>query len=87
MVLDKMPDDPVKNRIYDLMKQHLSILEGKGDLEEKIPEDAANEPLLIAQGYVWYLQAFYDKEEETIIRSRDEIKELYDQCEDGKIKG
>ena len=42
---------------------------------------------MIAQGYVWYLQAFYDKEEETIIRSRDEIKELYDQCEDGKIKG
>ena len=35
MVLDKMPDDPVKNRIYDLMKLHLSILEGKGDLEEK----------------------------------------------------
>ena len=87
MVLDKMPDDPVKNRIYDLMKLHLSILEGKGDLEEKIPEDASKEPLLIAQGYVWYLQAFYDKEEETIIRSRDEIKELYDQCEDGKIKG
>lgn len=58
MVLDKMPDDPVKNRIYDLMKLHLSILEGKGDLEEKIPEDASKEPLLIAQGYVWYLQAF-----------------------------
>ena len=55
MVLDKMPDDPVKNRIYDLMKLHLSILEGKGDLEEKIPEDASKEPLLIAQGYVWYL--------------------------------
>ena len=49
MVLDKMPDDPVKNRIYDLMKLHLSILEGKGDLEEKIPEDASKEPLLIAQ--------------------------------------
>lgn len=45
MVLDKMPDDPVKNRIYDLMKLHLSILEGKGDLEEKIPEDASKEPL------------------------------------------
>ena len=44
MVLDKMPDDPVKNRIYDLMKLHLSILEGKGDLEEKIPEDASKEP-------------------------------------------
>ena len=87
MVLEKMPDDPVKNRIYDLIKLHLSILSGKEGLEEKIPEDATKETLEITQGYVWYLQAFYDKEEETIIRSRDEIKKLYDECEDGKVRG
>lgn len=87
MVLDKMPDDPVKNRMYELIKLHLSILTQKEGLEEKIPEDASKETLQITQGYVWYLQAFYDKEEETIVRSRDKIKELLDQCEDIRMKG
>lgn len=87
MVLEKMPDDPIKNRIYDLMKLHLLILSGEEGLEEKIPEDATKESLEITQGYVWYLQAFYDKSEDVIVRSRDEIKELLDQCEDIKTRG
>lgn len=87
MVLEKMPDDPVKNRIYELMKLHLSILAGQEGLEEKIPEDASKESLQITQGYVWYLQAFYDRGEDVIIKSRDEIKEIYDQCEDVRVKG
>ena len=86
-VLDKMPDHPVRNRIYDLMKLHLDILCGKEDLKERIPEDAKKESLKICQGYVWYLQAFYDKEEDTILKSKEEIQILYDECEDMRIKG
>ena len=86
-VLDKMPDHPVKNRIYDLMKLHLDILLGKEDLEEKIPEDAKKESLEICQGYAWYLQAFYDKDQDTINEAKEEIKTLYEQCEDINVKG
>ena len=75
-VLDKMPDHPVRNRIYDLMKLHLDILCGKEDLKEHIPEDAKKESLEICQGYVWYLQACYDKEDDTIDEAREEMKTL-----------
>lgn len=86
-VLDKMPDHPVRNRIYDLMKLHLDLLLGKEDLKERIPEDAKKESLVICQGYVWYLQAFYDKSKDVIEEAKEEIKELYEQCEDINVKG
>lgn len=86
-VLEKMPDHPVKNRIYDLMKLHLDILTGKEELKERIPEDAKKESLMICQGYVWYLQAFYDKGEDMIKEAREEIQTLYEQCDDIRIKG
>lgn len=86
-VLDKMPDHPVKNRLYELMKLHLDMLLGKDDLDEKIPEDAKKESLEICQGYAWYLQAFYDKGEDTIKEAKEEIKALYDQCDNIRIKG
>ena len=86
-VLDKMPDHPVRNRIYDLMKLHLDILCGKEDLKEHIPEDAKKESLEICQGYVWYLQACYDKEDDTIDESREEMKILYENSDDINVKG
>lgn len=86
-VLDKMPDHPVRNRIYDLMKLHLDILCGKEDLKEHIPEDAKKESLEICQGYVWYLQACYDKEDDTIDESREEMKNLYENSDDINVKG
>ena len=86
-VLDKMPDHPVRNRIYDLMKLHLDILCGKEDLKEHIPEDAKKESLEICQGYVWYLQACYDKEDDTIDEAREEMKILYENSDDINVKG
>ena len=86
-VLDKMPDHPVRNRIYDLMKLHLDILCGKEDLKENIPEYAKKESLEICQGYVWYLQACYDKEDDTIDESREEMKILYENSDDINVKG
>lgn len=86
-VLDKMPDDPVKNRIYELMKLHLELLLGKEDLKDKIPEDATKETLDICKGYVWYLQAFYDKSADKTEEAKEEIKQLYEQCEDIRLKG
>ena len=86
-VLDKMPDHPVRFRIYDLMKLHLDILCGKEDLKEHIPEDAKKESLEICQGYVWYLQACYDKEDDTIDEAREEMKILYENSDDINVKG
>ena len=86
-VLDKMPDHPVRNRIYDLMKLLLDILCGKEDLKEHIPEDAKKESLEICQGYVWYLQACYDKEDDSIDEAREEMKILYENSDDINVKG
>ena len=86
-VLDKMPDDPVKNRIYELMKLHLEILFGTKNLEERIPEDPSKEVLDICKGYAWYLKAFYDKKEDQIKESKEEISKLYEGCLDVRIKG
>ena len=86
-VLDKMPDHPVSNRIYDLMILLLDILCGKEDLKEHIPEDAKKESLEICQGYVWYLQACYDKEDDTIDEAREEMKILYENSDDINVKG
>ena len=64
------------------MKLHLDILCGKEDLKEHIPEDAKKESLEICQGYVWYLQACYDKEDDTIDEAREEMKILYENSDD-----
>ena len=58
------------------MKLHLDILCGKEDLKRAHSERCKEESLEICQGYVWYLQACYDKEDDTIDEAREDEKSL-----------